>query len=335
MLSPTSHLLSTLLLAAPSYTSPIVPRQAADYIFSGDAPYGIDTTTLSSVLTCPNGNPSSTTKAVLLVHGTGSTGSESWGQGYIPALTSAGYTPCYIDLPNRAMGDMQLSSSYIAYNLHAVSALAGNPVAVMGHSQANPDINWALHFWPSTHAVTSMYIGLSPDFSGVGLPGISDLCDLGPNGELELCQPSLWQQAAGSHYYSAFAASSHASQIPTTVIWSLTDEVVVPPPLNAALPGADVIAVQELCPGRITDHLSMVIDSAGYALALDALGHGGKASLARVAPRIGSVCTRLAAPGMDVTVPATIKDALDAVVKGIILTTPKTKAEPPVMAYAL
>ena len=163
-----------------------------------------------------------------------------------------------------------------------------------------------------------MYIGLSPDYSGVGIDGISGLCDLGPNGSIELCQPSLWQQAAGSNYYKAFAAKAHAAQVPTTVIWSETDEVVVPPPLNAALPGADVIAVQQLCPGRITDHFTMVIDSAGYALATDALANGGQASLARVATQFLQVCPRVAAPGMDVTIPNSIQDALNAVVKGIM-----------------
>lgn len=57
--------------------------------------------------------PTSAIHSVLLVHGTGSTGIESWGDGYIPALIAHGYNPCYVDLPMRAMGDMQDSSAYI------------------------------------------------------------------------------------------------------------------------------------------------------------------------------------------------------------------------------
>lgn len=232
------------------------------------------------------------------------------------------------------MGDMQTSSAYIAYNLHALSALAsGTPVQVMGHSQANPDIQWALHFFPSTHSVTSAYVGLSPDLAGIGFAGLSDLCDVDGDA-IMLCQPSLWQQLAGSNYYKGLNFKGHTAQIPTTIIWSMTDEVVIPANVNAALPGATVIAVQDLCPYRITDHLSMVIDAAGFALATDALANGGTASLERVLPQIFDVCPRLEAKGMDPTIPDVINSAIGAVVKGIILTTPKVAAEPLLLAYA-
>ena len=120
------------------------------------------------------------------------------------------------------MGDMQLSSSYIAYTLHALSDLASNtPVAVMGHSQANPDIQWALHFFPSTHSITSMYIGLSPDLTGIGFGTgfLRGLCDLGTDGQVSLCQPSLWQQLTGSNYHAALGKVLK-SEIATTEIWS-------------------------------------------------------------------------------------------------------------------
>ena len=68
------------------------------YIFPGDAPYGIPTSNLSSILTCPYGPPNAASEAVLLVHGTGSTGQESYGDGYVPALHANGYVPCYVTL---------------------------------------------------------------------------------------------------------------------------------------------------------------------------------------------------------------------------------------------
>lgn len=108
-----SPLLAALLLYITSVSSaPVVQKRAPDFVFDGDAPYGIPTSQLSSIMTCAT-TPNANTKAVLLVHGTGSTGLESWGDGYVPGLIAHGYTPCYIDLPNRAMGDMQDSSAYV------------------------------------------------------------------------------------------------------------------------------------------------------------------------------------------------------------------------------
>lgn len=87
------------LFSASCFASPILrQRDVQSYVFSGDAPYGVDATSLASILTCPYGNPTSTSKPILLVHGTGSTGNETWGFGYAPALKAKGYTPCWIDL---------------------------------------------------------------------------------------------------------------------------------------------------------------------------------------------------------------------------------------------
>ena len=86
-------------LTLPSVTTLNSRQDVPPYAFPGDPAYGVDLPDLSKVLTCPNGNPSSaSSKPVLLVHGTGSTGNETWGLGYVPALTAAGFTPCYIDL---------------------------------------------------------------------------------------------------------------------------------------------------------------------------------------------------------------------------------------------
>lgn len=71
---------------------------APSFLFPGDAPYGATTAQLSHILNCPSGQPSASSKTVLLVHGTGSTGYESWAHGYVPALTAVGYTVCYVSI---------------------------------------------------------------------------------------------------------------------------------------------------------------------------------------------------------------------------------------------
>ncbi|KAK6389568.1 hypothetical protein LTR95_019702, partial [Oleoguttula sp. CCFEE 5521] len=168
MFSSTGIYLS--LLSVATHGLPVLPRSAPNLASSGDAPFSVSQDTLAAALTCPNGNPTSSSPGVLLVHGTTSTGAETWAEGYVPALKANGYTACYVTLPNRAMGDMQVSSEYIAYNLKYLSLLAnGAQVAVLSHSQGGPDTQWTLRFWPSARAVTRAFVPLSPDFTGVAL----------------------------------------------------------------------------------------------------------------------------------------------------------------------
>jgi hypothetical protein len=53
---------------------------------------------MQQALICPHDIPTATDNPVLLVHGTGSTGNESWGRGYVSALLNAGFKPCYLNV---------------------------------------------------------------------------------------------------------------------------------------------------------------------------------------------------------------------------------------------
>ena len=209
--------IATFLFLSLAGASPITRRAAPTYNFDGDAPFSVDAETLAAALTCPRGNPTTAAPPVLLVHGTATTGAQSWEKGYVPALAANGYTPCYVTLPSRAMDDMQKSSEYVAYNLHYLSALSGGlKPAIISHSQGGPVSQWALQFWPSTRSIARAFVPLAPDFAGIDL-AISDLsaiCDL------INCQPSLWQQSEGSNYYKALHAGDFRALVPTTSIWS-------------------------------------------------------------------------------------------------------------------
>ncbi|KAK6435521.1 hypothetical protein LTR95_008293 [Oleoguttula sp. CCFEE 5521] len=315
MFSSTGLWLSLLTVA--THALPVLPRSAPNLASAGDAPFSVSQDTLAAALTCPNGNPTTSSPGVLLVHGTTSTGAETWAEGYVPALKANGYTACYVTLPNRAMGDMQISSEYIAYNLKYLSLLSnGAQVAVISHSQGGPDTQWALRFWPSARAVTRAFVPLSPDFTGVALLDS--------------------RLAPGSNYYRALQAKDFRALVPTTAIYTLvsspslsntlaietnptqTDEVVVPSAPNAALPGAKVLAIQQLCPLRITDHVFMTIDAAAFAFALDALNHGGTASLTRTLPQALTACFRVEAKGMQVSVTNQLEGDINSLVQGIM-----------------
>lgn len=85
-----------------SFAAPTTRRGLSDFVFDGDAPFTVATATLAAALVCPNGNPTAKAPAVLLVHGTSSTGSETWDNGYVPALKAKGYTGCYVNLRKRS-----------------------------------------------------------------------------------------------------------------------------------------------------------------------------------------------------------------------------------------
>ncbi|KAI7173778.1 hypothetical protein D0869_14004 [Hortaea werneckii] len=312
-------------------SSQINKRQAPAFVFEGDARFSVDAKILASALTCPNGYPTSSSPPVLLVHGTSTTGEETWSNGYVPALKDKGYTACYVTLPGRAMGDMQVSSEYVAYNLHYLSQLSGGlKPAVISHSQGGPDTQWALKFWPSTRAVTSSFIPLSPDFEGIDLLG-SDLRNFCVG---DLCQACIWQQSDGSNYFKALHGHEFAALVPTTVVWSKTDSVVEPAKLNARLPGSTAISLQDVCPLRFTTHVQMTMDAAAFAIALDALQNGGVGSLARVKKQRLKTCWSISAPGMDINIADQIRGDFDSIIKGYILGDSRVSAEPPVMAYA-
>ncbi|WPG97606.1 Hypothetical protein R9X50_00038500 [Acrodontium crateriforme] len=308
--------LATIGLAAlQAFASPTIKRDDnPSFVISGDAPFSIDTETLSDAITCPNGNPTASKPPVLLIHGTSCTGEESWGKGYVPALMANGYTACYVTLPNRAMSDMQISAEYVAYGLHYVSWLSGGlKPSVISHSQGGPVTQWALQFWPSAASVTKSFIALSPDFMGVTLLD-SDLSSFCVD---DLCQASLWQQSAGSNFYSALHKKNFNARVPTTTIWSEFDGIVTPIQSNARLPGATVIQLQDLCILRPTNHIFMTIDSAAYAIALDALNNNGNANVNRIKNRF-SICLRIDAPHMDLDVAEEITDLFKEFTEGFV-----------------
>lgn len=213
------------------------------------------------------------------------------------------------------MGDMQVSAEYVAYAIHLISQLSGGlQTAIVSHSQGGPDSQWAMRFWPSTRNLTRAFVALSPDFGGISYFGTkaSDLC-VG-----DLCQASLWQQSAGSHFLAALHDDTFDQIVPTTTIWSATDGVVLPPQSNAQIPSATSFSVQDLCPLRSTTHPFMVVDAAAYALALDALNHGGIGSVSRTRSSSWSNCLKITAPHMSASVGAQLADLWDSLVDGLL-----------------
>ncbi|KAL7421652.1 hypothetical protein Q5752_003421 [Cryptotrichosporon argae] len=304
---------------------------------SGDAPYSLSCSDLESVITFPNGNQGKAGGIVFLVHGTGSTGEETWGSGpYYTILPDLGdgYDIAWFTSPTRSLGDAQETAEYIAYNIKALAAQSTTgQVFLIGHSQGNINIQWALEFWPSTRDYVSGFVSLAGDFHGTAEGPL--LCvgqDLLEGG----CEPGVLQQNVGSHYLAALNAQGGSALVSTTSLYTLYDDIVQPELTDptSQLSGSSFLSVQDACTDAfLADHFTMTVTAPAFYLTYDALTHGGQASLSRF--DASTQCTFLVATGQTdpfSTVAGVIEQAaLDAI--AVAAYAPKVTAEPKLMDY--
>src|SRR5436190_11290501 len=240
---------------------------------------------LKAALQCTASVASDPREPILLVPGTTMTPEVNFSWNYERALNALGLPYCTIELPNRAMSDIQVAGEYVVYALRRMSRFEGRrsrKVQVIGYSQGGMVPRWALRFWPDTRKLVDDDVGL--DASNHGTITAEGAC------ALEGCAPAVWQQRASSPFIAAL--NSFAETFPGisyTEVYSQNDEIVVP---NLDESGSSSlhtgggqianIAVQQVCPGHVADHLAMgSYDPVGYALALDAVTHAGPAQAAR------------------------------------------------------
>jgi len=294
---------------------------------AGDPPLSVDRAAVLAALHCP-ATFTRPRLPVLLVHGTGSTAEESWSHTFVKTLPPDGHDVCTVDLPARALGDIQVSAEYVVVAIHEVSARAGRKIDVVGHSQGGLEPRWALKWFPSTQALVDDVVTISSTHHGSS--DATGACAAGS------CAPSVWQQVPSSKFLHALNAGDETpGDISYTSIYSLTDEIVpeLPPPSTSVIAGAKNIAVQDVCPGRPADHFSILWDAVAHALVSDALDHPGPADPARLG---ASVCFGLAAPGLDPSDVAYMHTvALAQAGANTLVTGPMSSAEPPVKAYVL
>jgi hypothetical protein len=234
---------------------------------------------------------------VLLNPATGVTPEENYSWNWEPALTQLGIPWCAYTAPYDTLGDIQTSGEYLVYAIRTMYAIAGRPIAIIGHSQGGMSMRWPLRFWPDTRKMVDDVIGFSG--SNHGTTALGGACDAG-------CPPADWQQAYESNFIRAL--NSYAETFPGisyTEVYSHTDEVVDPANNNqdasAALhTGGGMItniATQDICPNDLYEHLTIgTIDPVAYALAVDALTHAGSADPARISK---AVCSQLYMPGVN------------------------------------
>ncbi len=276
-------------------------------------------------LMCTAGNPRKAT--VLLLPGTTVNTDENFGWNYVQAFQLDQRPFCTLDLPDRTMGDIQIAAEYVVQAIRTLEARSGQKVSIVGHSQGGMISRWALKYWPDTRGLVDDLIGLAP--SNHGTDGAEFLCS--PD-----CAPAIWQQRTSAAFLQALNSGPETwPGISYTVIYSLTDGIIVPPESSKLTTGQGSIAniaISDACPGRTTDHLSIgTHDPVAYALVTDALNSGGPASMQRFDR---SFCTAVFQPGVNQEFAAVHFSRATSAVAATILLTPHVPAEPELAPYA-
>lgn len=252
-------------------------------------------TARSGALQCSGDLSASRRRPVLLVHGTGATAEENWGNGYLPALLERGHSVCTVDIPGHAHGDVQVNVQYVVSAIRQVHRRSGRRIAVIGHSQGAFLPTYALRVWPDLLSHVADFIGLA-GFYDRGSEAIGAMCDSDQG-----CHPSFQQFRDGAGFLGQLSRRTLPAGPAYTAIGTDADETVTPQPAANRMPGMRSIQLQEICPGRrsalpTTDHIILAVDAVGYALAVDALDHDGPADASRIDP---AVCQQLFLPGVD------------------------------------
>lgn len=264
----------------------LVPLTATAHAVPGP-PLRTPVPSLSAALECTPDIDQPGRTPVLLVHGT-FTDAKSWGTGYRRALPPAGYPTCTVNVPGQELGDIQDSVEYVTAAIRDMATRSGRKVAVVGHSQGAFLPTLALRLYPDLAQHVSDFIGLAGVYEN-GTDLATSLC-------ATPCAAAGHQLRPGSNLLRAYAKRPLYKGPSYTQVSSEYDEVATPGERAGTLEGRRPILVQDLCPGRLSEHATMLADNVGYALALDAIEHDGAADPARVG---ASACGSLLLPGTD------------------------------------
>ena len=265
-------------------------------LVSGTVPARADTgpvletpgATLDAALHCPPAFTHTAHEPVLLVHGTFTNERENWDWNYAAALPKQGYDVCTVRLPDRANGDIQVSSEYVVNAVRRINAATGRKVDMLGHSQGGLEPRWAVKWWPDVQAAVDDVVMLATPNHGTTAADLAAI--------FGQSTPSAWQMMTTSHFIAALNAGDETpGAVSYTSIYGITDELVQPS-TTAAVAGGANFALSDVCPGRPEEHLTIAVDAVAYWLVVDALTHDGPASLSRFKV---TTCLQTWMPGAD------------------------------------
>lgn len=283
---------------------------------------------LEAAFKCPIDPTNATATPIMFVTGTGATGD----QGYLigqSAFEAYGHPVCYVNFPHATTGDIQIAVEYLVYGLRREFEMAGRKVAVFGISQGGLLPRFALTYWPDLRRKVGDVLSAAGTQHGTTV-------GRGCSAESP-CAPANWQQGAGSDLLDAINSQPDETPGPVsyTTVRSLTDQTVQPQDgkhPTSSLAGASNILIQDVCPGRQTNHIGTAVDSVTFEAFIDAIAHGGKEKkgAAKVSRFPANVCDHPYATGLDEAQTTLFLEAAGSLVGANQSSSPTVPAEPPV-----
>jgi hypothetical protein len=159
----TSSCTQSLHIRSTEPAQSIYPSKAA-----GDAPYSVAEADLRAAIQLPQSFTNGKKIAVIMSPGTGVTGTQTFSGNFQRLLAnSTTAEPVILNIPDNLLDDAQVNAEFVAYAVNYVSGISDNQnVSVVTWSQGSIDMQWALKYWPSTRAVVSDFVAVSPDIKG-------------------------------------------------------------------------------------------------------------------------------------------------------------------------
>ncbi len=228
---------------------------------------------------------------VLLVHGTGVTREQNWKWNYWGALHRAGFVVCWVQLPDAALNDAQISAEYVARAVQVMNRRTGELIDIVGHSQGGLVPRWSIKYFPS-----GIYVD---DFVALASPNHGTITADNSTRDRR-CFESCWQMRTVAKFIAALNNGDETpGPISYTSIYTLNDELVKPVE-TSKLEGGTNILLQDVCPVRPTEHLLIAADAVAWELTIDALTNPGGADPSRISP---TACLSLFLPGANLDFP--------------------------------
>jgi triacylglycerol esterase/lipase EstA (alpha/beta hydrolase family) len=209
---------------------------------------------------------------VVLVEGTGS------GDPLVPAveldlladrLEADGHTAFVFPLPGRGLGDIGATATRFAPFVDQVLAQTGaSRVDVVGHSQGGLVARYYVKFLGGAGKVDSL-VGLAVPHHGTKLANLAWLHGLVDCVGYEFCR----QVVTGSSWLADLNGDDDTfGPVRYTNLATRLDLIVVPYTNSfQRSPGAVNVTIQQQCPLRIVEHLTLALDGTTYSGIRDAL----------------------------------------------------------------
>jgi triacylglycerol lipase len=314
--------------------------------FASEPPLEISQEALDANLLC-TGYTHPDKPAVLLVHGTFTSGYEQYDWTYLPLLADRGYDVCTVTYPDRGFGDAQVSAEYVVNALRRMHAKTGRKVAMIGHSQGVMVPRWAIKWWPSARDAVEDFVmeaGPNHGINPVLITTSALLTSLGFSSAAG--QPEVvYQFYSDSDFMKASNAGDETpGDIDYTALYTQFDELVQPasPIPTAAVdfgknnPKVANLLLQDICPGRLVDHVTIgLTDRLAFELMLDAISNPGPANLER-AGGAAKLCGLAAIIPDQIIAPEIVTGMVQVMMHESASSIPNphlASAEPPLKAY--